>query len=125
VVVAAAVVVVVLVVVVGGGGGARAADRWARCLGFSFFCFMKIALPRAISPLGTRVTRAYDVALGKELFAGPAVPRALCREFPLGTSCAESKELSAERKDLSAEPAILVVCTYMLSKSLENKQSTI
>jgi hypothetical protein len=68
------------VVVVGGGGGARAAGRWARCLGFYFFCFMKIALPRAISPLGTRVTRAYDVALGKELFVGPAVPRALCRE---------------------------------------------
>jgi hypothetical protein len=61
------------------------------------FCFMKIALPREISLLGTRVTRAYDVALGKELFSGPAVPRALCREFPLGTSCAESKELSAER----------------------------
>jgi hypothetical protein len=77
--------VVVLVVVVGGGGGARAAGRWARCLGFSFFCFMKIALPRAISPLGTRVTRAYDVALGKEL--------------------------STERKHLSAEPAIPVVCT--------------
>jgi hypothetical protein len=39
---------------------------------------MKIALPRAISPLGTCVTRASDVALGKELFAGPVVPRALC-----------------------------------------------
>jgi hypothetical protein len=39
---AAAVVVVVLVVVVGDGGGARAAGRWPRCLGFSFFCFMKV-----------------------------------------------------------------------------------
>jgi hypothetical protein len=82
---------------------------------------MKIALPRAISPLGTRVTRAYDVALGKELFAGPAVPRALCREFPLGTSCAESKELSAERKHLSAEPAIPIAKAIAFTKVMKHK----
>jgi hypothetical protein len=29
---------------------------------------------------GTRVTSGSDVALGKGLFAGPAVPSALCRE---------------------------------------------
>jgi hypothetical protein len=70
---------------------------------------MKIALPRAISPLITRVMRASDVTLDKELFSGPAVLRALCREFPLGKSCAESKEPSAESKHLSTEALSLVV----------------
>jgi hypothetical protein len=44
------------------------------------------------------------VALGKGLFAGPAVPSALCREFPTGTACAERNCASAESKVLSAEP---------------------
>jgi hypothetical protein len=40
------------------------------------------------------------VALGKGLFAGPAVPSALCREFPLGTASAERNGASAESKVL-------------------------
>jgi hypothetical protein len=69
--------------VVSGGGGARAAGRWARCLGIAFFLFYENFFCREqYSPLGTRVMRSSDVALGKEVFAGPAVPRALCRVFP-------------------------------------------
>jgi hypothetical protein len=52
------VVVAGLVVVVGGGGGARAAGRWAPLPWIFFFCFMKIALPRAKWTLGTTVPRA-------------------------------------------------------------------
>jgi hypothetical protein len=37
-------------------------------------------LPRAISALGTRVPSGIHMALGIGLFAGPAVPSALCRE---------------------------------------------
>jgi hypothetical protein len=44
------------------------------------------------------------MALGKGLFAGPAVPSALCREFPLGTAYAERICASSESKVLSAEP---------------------
>jgi hypothetical protein len=49
------------------------------------------------------------VALDKELFAGPVVLRALCREFPLGKSYAETKEPSVESKHLSAEALSPVV----------------
>jgi hypothetical protein len=58
---------------------------------------MKIALPRAISPLGTRVTRASNMALGKELFAGPAVPRALCQQHIV---CREQRALYREEAPL-------------------------
>jgi hypothetical protein len=36
------------------------------------------------------------VAHGRAAFAGPAVPGALCREFPLGRGCAERIALSVE-----------------------------
>jgi hypothetical protein len=94
----------VAVVVVGGGIGdvvvaavvAMAAEvwrwwattygRWARNGGFCFFfiVFQK-SLSRAISALGTRVPSGIHMALGIGLFAGPAVPSVLCREFTLGT----------------------------------------
>jgi hypothetical protein len=64
----------------------------------NFFC------REQYSPLGTHVTRASDVALGKEVFAGPAVPRALCRVFPFGTSCTERNWACAESIALSAKP---------------------
>jgi hypothetical protein len=64
--------------VVSGGGGARAAIRWARCLGIAFWFYENFFCREQYSPLSARVTRASDVALGKEVFAGPAVPRALC-----------------------------------------------
>jgi hypothetical protein len=110
-------------VVLGGGGGVRrwwwwrrfwwcGERRWwgqgSRPVGplpwNSFFCFMKISCAESNTPLGTRVTRASDVALGKEVFAGPAVPRALCRVFPLGTGCAERNWACAESIALSAKP---------------------
>jgi hypothetical protein len=102
VVVAAVVVAAVLVVVVGGGGGARAAGRWAAALEL-LFCFMKISFAESFPTLGTPVTRGSDVALGKEAFAGPAVPRALCREFHLGTGCAERDWAFAKSIALSAK----------------------
>jgi hypothetical protein len=81
--VAAMVVVVaaVVVVVVGGGGGARAAGRWARCLGIAFFCFMKISFAESFPTLGTPVTRGLCRPSGTES-AVPRVPsrHRLCRE---------------------------------------------
>jgi hypothetical protein len=58
------------------------------------------------------------VALGKGLFAGPAVPSALCREFPLGTASAVRNDASAESKVLSAEPWNPVVYASAESKVL-------
>jgi hypothetical protein len=49
------------------------------------------------------------VTLGTELFAGPAVPSGLCREFPVGTGCAKSIQACAERSLLSTQPQIPVV----------------
>jgi hypothetical protein len=49
---------------------------------YGFFCFDKFSLPRAICAHSTRVPRGFDVALGKEPFATPAVlsaPKALPR----------------------------------------------
>jgi hypothetical protein len=100
----------------GGAGVAAATDRWGwRCwpVGprdcWDFFYLEKLLLPRAMWPHDTRVPRASEVALGKEPFAGPAVPSGLCREFPLGTGCAESIQACAERSLLSAQPQIPVV----------------
>jgi hypothetical protein len=87
----------------GGGGGvvavvvAMAAEvrrwwattygKWARVVGFGFFIVFQKSLLRAISGLGTRVPSGIHLALGIGLFAGPAVPSALCREeLALGTS---------------------------------------
>jgi hypothetical protein len=43
------------------------------------------------------------------------VPGALCRELPLGTGCAESKQPCAERIALSAEAQIPVVTCVIYS----------
>jgi hypothetical protein len=51
---------------------------------------MKMSLPRATSPHSTRVPRGFDVALGKEAFAGLAMSSALCRE-PLGKGTPKGK----------------------------------
>jgi hypothetical protein len=90
---------------IGGGGGA---GRWARGA-VGFFYLENLSLPRVKWHHGTRVPRASEVALSKEAFAGPAVPSGLCREFPLGTGCAESVRACAERSSLSAQPHIPVV----------------
>jgi hypothetical protein len=50
-----------------------------------FFIVFQKSLSRAISALGTRVLSGIHMALGIGLFAGPAVPSVLCREFTLGT----------------------------------------
>jgi hypothetical protein len=60
-------------------------------------------------PLGTGVLRGFVGALGTELFAGRTVPRALCRELPLGRACAEWKPSCAESMLLSAQAANPVV----------------
>jgi hypothetical protein len=65
---------------------------------------MKISFAESFPTLGTPVTRGSDVALGKEAFAGPAVPRALCREFPLDTGCAERDWAFAKSITLSVKP---------------------
>jgi hypothetical protein len=65
---------------------------------------MKISFAESFPTLGTPVTRGSDVALGREAFAGPAAPRALCREFPLGTGCAERDWVFAKSIALSAKP---------------------
>jgi hypothetical protein len=49
-----------------------------------------MSLPRATSPHSTRVPRGFDVALGKEAFAGLAMSSALCRE-PLGKGTPKGK----------------------------------
>jgi hypothetical protein len=49
------------------------------------------------------------VTHGRAAFAGPAVPGALCREFPLGRGCAKSNQACAERIALSVEARIPVV----------------
>jgi hypothetical protein len=59
--------------------------------------------------LGTSVPRGFGGALGTELFVGPAVPSALCRELPLGRGCAERIAACAESNSLSAMPWIPVV----------------
>jgi hypothetical protein len=117
-----AAVVAVLVVVFAGGGGCRAAvvalpavsRRGGGLVGgvrgglVSFF--LEILLRREpYGVLGTSVTRVFALPLGKEAFAGPAEPSGLCREFPLGTGCAESIWACAEWSSLSAQPQIPVV----------------
>jgi hypothetical protein len=64
---------------------------------------------RAKWALGTAVPRVWPVALGRAACAGPAVPGALCRELPLGTGCAESKQPCAEWVQLSTQRSIPVV----------------
>jgi hypothetical protein len=71
--------------------------------------FYGISFAESFSTPGTRVTSGSDVALGKGLFACPAVPRALCRELPLGRACAEWKPSCAESLLLSAQAANPVV----------------
>jgi hypothetical protein len=96
-----------------GGGGGRLVAAVVLAGGpagpLDFFYLENFSLPRAKWPHGTRVPRASEVALSKEAFAGPAVPSGLCREFPLGTGCAESIRACAERSSLSAQPQIPVV----------------
>jgi hypothetical protein len=71
------------------------------------FCFVESNIP-----LLTHVTRGSDVAHGKEVFAGPAVPSALCQVFPLGTGCAERNWACAESIALSAKPYnSIVICS--------------
>jgi hypothetical protein len=67
-----------LLVAGGGGVGPRGPAGGPAALGFSFFCFMKIALPRAKWALGTAVSRVWALAHGRAAFAGPAVLGALC-----------------------------------------------
>jgi hypothetical protein len=50
-----------------------------------------------------------DLALGIELFAGQAVPSALCRGLPLGIGSAEWNRVCAESISLSAKPENPVV----------------
>jgi hypothetical protein len=75
--------------------------------------FYEISFAESFSTPGTRVTSGSDVALGKGLFAGPAVSRALCRELPLGKACAEWKPSCADSMLLSAEAANPVVLHAM------------
>jgi hypothetical protein len=94
-------VVVVLVVLVAAMSAsamwwATTHGWWAHVVGFGFFVVFQKYLPRAISTLSACVPRGVHLALGIGLFAGPAVPSALCQEFPLGTGCAESILLSAK-----------------------------
>jgi hypothetical protein len=63
-----------------GGGGPRLRSAGRRHGFWVFYCFQKY-LPRAISALGTRALRGIHLALGIGLFAGPAVPSGLCREY--------------------------------------------
>jgi hypothetical protein len=98
----------------GGGGGQRWWGQGSRLVSplswnFFFFVLLNLICREQYPTLGTRVTRVSDVALGKGLFAGPAVPSGLCREFPLGTGCAESNWACAERSSLSAQAQIPVV----------------
>jgi hypothetical protein len=123
---AAAVVAVQVVVFAGGGGGGgggwwwcrrrSAGEGWARAATFCFFNPFQKSLPRAIyasrQRCGTDVPRGFGGALGTELFAGPTVPSALCRELPLGRGCAERIPACAKSKSLSAKPWIPVVCKY-------------
>jgi hypothetical protein len=48
----------------GGGGGARAADQWAPLPWIFFFCFMKIALPRATLQETQALPSVYGFAEG-------------------------------------------------------------
>jgi hypothetical protein len=64
---------------------------------------------RAKWALSTTVPRVWPLAHDRAAFAGPAVPRALCWEFPLGTGCAQSNQAYAERIVLSAQARIPVV----------------
>jgi hypothetical protein len=57
-----------------GGGVLRRPDGGGRGGPLRFFCFDKFSLSRAICAHSTRVPRGFDVALGKEPFATPAVP---------------------------------------------------
>jgi hypothetical protein len=118
-----AAVVAVLVVVFAGGGGVSAAvvappavsrrgvgQQVGSVVALCLFFVLEILLRREpYGALGTSVTRVFTLPLGKEAFAGPAVPSGLCREFPLGTACAESIWACAEWSSLSAQPQIPVV----------------
>jgi hypothetical protein len=128
------VVAAVVVVVVGGGGGARAAGRWARCLGIAFFCFIKISFAESFPTLGTPVTRGSDVAPGKEAFAGPAAPRALCREglglcqehctlgkaIESGSVFSSIASLSRQRTNINTQ-FVTFVCRILVVRTVEKK----
>jgi hypothetical protein len=81
---------------------------------------------RAKWALGTAVPRVWAVAPGRAACAGPAVPGALCRELPLGTGYAESKQPCAEWVRLSAEapiPVVSSICTSCFSSLIHALQS--
>jgi hypothetical protein len=134
-VVVAVVVVVVVVVLAGGpgGGGGGGGDeqlvgaalpsRWAR----DFFFVLKNVLCRGPDgALGTSLPRVGPVALSTDLFAGPTVPSALCRELPLGRGCAERIPACAESNSLSTKPWIPVVnCWESTLQMQETKASFI
>jgi hypothetical protein len=80
----------------------------------TFFLLFSKVCAESYTALGTRVPRVIHLALGTGLFVGPAVPSALCREFPLGTDCAESKGSCAESISLSAEVANPVVVVFIM-----------
>lgn len=82
---------------------AAAANRWGPRWLARLFYFLKKALPRAIWALSTRAPRGCDVALGKELFAGQNLPRALFRGLPLGKGFAKGKRPFAMSTWLTAK----------------------
>jgi hypothetical protein len=81
---------------------------------FLFLTLFKSLCRELSMLLGTSVPRGFGGALGTELFAGPVVPSALCRELPLGRGCAERIVACAESNSLSAKPWIPVVPLELL-----------
>jgi hypothetical protein len=88
--------------------------RGGRAATFSFFNPFQKSLPRAIYASRHICAERIWWALGTELFAGPVVPSALCRELPLGRGCAERIVACAESNSLSAKPWIPVVPLELL-----------
>jgi hypothetical protein len=134
------VVVVVVVVVLaggpggggGGGGGSGGGDeqpvgaalprRWAR----DFFVLKNVLCRGPDGALGISLPRVGPVALSTDLFAGPTVSSALCRELPLGRGCAERIPACAESNSLSTKPWIPVVnCGDSTLQMQETKASFI
>jgi hypothetical protein len=97
---------------------------------FDLFLLFSKVCAESYTALGTRVPRVIHLALGTGLFAGPAVPSALCREFPLGTAVPRAKGACAESISLSAEVANPVVILRARGPSdshtcnFENRSST-
>jgi hypothetical protein len=97
----------------GGVGGLAAVGHDGRPVGprcgVLLFYFFERSLTKALSSLGSCVSRGFNGALGIELFADPAVPSAMCRVFPLSRGCAERKPTCAESMRVSTKAAIPVV----------------